>query len=177
MKKLSIVFLILGLLFVGVGYYFIQSDLNSKVNNSKKESTENKNPKEDYGKKKLVCTQSRTESGISGLVTYTSTFDNETLSGMNVGYDFDYSAIPDSQFVSVSQLDFCAKLKEEQSSQNIFTNSTCNQRVENKHVILDIELDLDSLSISDKAEYLSIDTAKVALESAEYECKIEDIIE
>ena len=33
------------------------------------------------------------------------------------------------------------------------------------------------LSISDKAEYLSIDTAKVALESAEYECKIEDIIE
>ena len=135
MKKLSVIFLILGIIFIGSGYYFMQSDLNSKVNTSKKDTTEtNNNPKEDYGKKNLVCSQTVTQNGFSGIVYYISKFDNDTLYAMNVNYDFDFSIIPDDQFTKINELDFCTKLREESTVNKAFNNSKCSQRIENKHV-------------------------------------------
>ena len=117
---------------------------------------------------KLVCKQS-----VSGVeLTYNIGFKENTVETMDFRYDMDLSKYSDKQIEAIEKKDFCEEVK---GSINEYKNAfeNCNQKVEDKHLLVISDLNVDKIAEDEKDKMGSPEKTKKELEKQGYECTIE----
>lgn len=118
---------------------------------------------------KLVCTQSA--SGVD--ITFNVDFKGNTVESMDFKYDMDLSKYSDAQIEAVGKRDFCDVVKGSMSAYKDAFNS-CDQKIEDKHLVVSSGLDVDKISSSERDKMGSPEATKKALEEQGYKCTIEE---
>lgn len=121
-----------------------------------------------FGNKKLVCKQSA--SGVD--VVFNIDFNGNTINKMYFSYDVDMSSRGQSSIDAITKQDFCNIVK---NSMKEYSNAfaSCNQNVENKHLVVNAELDVDKLVGNAINKKTSPNVAKSELEKQNYTCNFE----
>ena len=116
-------------------------------------------------KKELVCT-----TNVSGIkVGFNYTFKGNKIININYVYDTDFTENDNGD--PTKDKDFCPIIKKSLSDyQDAYKN--CNQKYENKHLIVTIELDKDKINDNIKDKLTTIDSTKNYLELSGYSCEI-----
>lgn len=118
--------------------------------------------------KKIVCTQ--TASGVD--ITFNVDFKGNTVESMDFKYDMDLSKYSDTQIEAVGKKDFCDVVKGSMTAyKDAFKN--CDQKIEDKHLLVVSDLDVDKIASSEKDKMGSPEATKTALEKQGYNCTIE----
>lgn len=120
------------------------------------------------GRKKLVCKQNA--NGVD--VTFNIDFNGNTIEKMYFSYDVDMTSRDQTAIDLISKQDFCTIVK---NSMKEYTTSfaNCNQNVDNKHLIVNAELDVDKLAGNAINKKTSPKAAKSELEKQQYTCSFE----
>lgn len=118
--------------------------------------------------KRLVCKQNA--SGVD--VTFNINFKGNTIEKMDFSYDVDMSTRDQKSIDIVAKQDFCSVVK---SSMKDYASAfiSCNQNVENKHLVVNAELDVDRLAGNAINKETSPNAAKGELEKQSYVCNFE----
>lgn len=118
--------------------------------------------------KRLVCKQNA--SGVD--VIFNINFKGNTIEKMDFSYDVDMSTRDQSSIDAIAKQDFCSIVK---TSMKDYANAfvSCNQDVENKHLVVKAELDVDKLAGNAINKKTSPDAAKGELEKQNYVCNFE----
>ncbi len=116
---------------------------------------------------KLVCTQ--TKSGVD--VEFNVGFKGNLIKSMDFNYDMDLSKYSDTQISAIEKRDFCTYVKNAMYAyKDAFTD--CDQKIENKHLIVDSELSVDKLAKNLTDKMTTPQKAKTELEKQGYKCSI-----
>ena len=111
----------------------------------------------------LTCTQK-----VSSVnVELTSNFIGKEIKSMSLKYHMDLSSYSDTYLKAIEKKDFCSSV---QNAMSQFTLVDCNQKVEDKQLLVTAGIDLAKLSKSDLTG--SPDATKVALEKQGYTCTL-----
>lgn len=114
---------------------------------------------------KLVCKQS--QSGVD--VTFNVGFKGNEVTSMDFKYDMDLSSYSDKQIEAIEEQDFCDIVKSSMSGyEDAFTK--CDKKVENKHLLVNSELDVDKVAKDEKDKMGSPKDTKKELEKQGYKC-------
>ena len=118
--------------------------------------------------KKLVCKQNA--SGVD--VIFNIAFKGNTIEKMDFSYDVDMTSRNQSSIDLIAKQDFCSVVK---ASMKDYANAfaSCNQDVENKHLVVKAELDVDKLAGNAINKKTSPNAAKKELEKQNYTCSFE----
>jgi hypothetical protein len=117
---------------------------------------------------KIVCKQNT--SGVD--ITFNVGFKGNIVETMNFKYDMDLSKYSDMQIEAIEKKDFCEVVKGSMSGyKDAFNN--CNQKVEDKHLLVISDLDVDKVAKEEPDKMGSPKETKNALEKQGYECTIE----
>ena len=123
-------------------------------------------------KTELDCKQSLTESGISIDIDFDVTFLGSLVKDIEFSYDMDLTSYNDAQIEAVSQTDLCTTVKDAMTDyKDAFID--CKQKVEDKHIIIESELDIDKIAKNELQKLQKPSTAKEELEKEGYTCTIE----
>ena len=166
MKKVAIGLIIIGLIMMGSGFYLMTKE-------STKKETDNTEKTKNSNKKVLSCSKVDSSDDFYGISTISLTYDNEDIASITMVLDIDLSAYNDEVVEKFSEMDLCNEMKDSISSFQGATKS-CDQKVEDKHIIVNIDIDIDKISESEKATINNIDATKVKFEDDDYKCSIGD---
>ena len=123
-------------------------------------------------KAELNCKQTVTQSGIGVAIDFDIEFVDNVIKDIDFSYDMDLTSYNDQQVEAVSKTDLCTVVKDAMSNyKNAFTD--CNQKVENKHMIIESELDIDKIAKNQLEKMSKPEAAKEELEKEGYTCTIE----
>ena len=115
--------------------------------------------------KNLVCT-----TNVSGIkIEFNIKFKGNIVKNMDFSYDMDLSSYSESQIDLVKAKDFCPTIKQSMPDYS-FAFKDCNQKLENKHLIVASEIDVDKIANSTKDKMGSPTKTKEALEKTGYSC-------
>ena len=118
--------------------------------------------------KKLIC--AITSSGVD--ITLNVGFEGNMVKTMDFKYDMNLSSYSDAQISAVEKQDFCSIVKKTMSGyENAFTD--CNQKVEDKHLLVNSELDVDKVATNVLDKMGSPEKTKEELEKSGYTCEIQ----
>ena len=120
--------------------------------------------------KVLDCNQSLTASGYTQDINVHAEYEGDNIVYYSLRYDMDLSSVSESELSQFNNQDLCALVKANMSAHsNAITN--CKHKIENKHLILTADYDLDIL-LSEATKKVTIDELKVQLENQRYSCII-----
>ena len=123
-------------------------------------------------KAELDCKQQVTESGLAVDIDFNVDFVNNIIKDIDFTYDMDLSSYNDQQVEAVSNTDLCTVVKDAMPTyKDAFTD--CKQRVENKHILIESELDIDKIAKNQLEKMSKPEAAKEELEKEGYTCTIE----
>ena len=123
-------------------------------------------------KAELDCKQQVTESGLAVDIDFNVDFVNNIIKDIDFSYDMDLSSYNDQQVEAVSNTDLCTVVKDAMPTyKDAFTD--CKQRVENKHILIESELDIDKIAKNALEKISKPEAAKKDLEEQGYKCTIE----
>ena len=123
-------------------------------------------------KAELDCKQQVTESGLAVDIDFNVDFVNNIIKDIDFSYDMDLSSYNDQQVEAVSNTDLCTVVKDAMPTyKDAFTD--CKQRVENKHILIESELDIDKIAKNELEKISKPEAAKKDLEEQDYKCTIE----
>lgn len=123
-------------------------------------------------KAELDCKQQVTESGLAVDIDFNVDFVNNIIKDIDFSYDMDLSSYNDQQVEAVSNTDLCTVVKDAMPTyKDAFTD--CKQRVENKHILIESELDIDKIAKNELEKISKPEAAKKDLEEQGYKCTIE----
>ena len=114
-------------------------------------------------KAELDCKQQVTESGLAVDIDFNVDFVNNIIKDIDFTYDMDLSSYNDQQVEAVSNTDLCTVVKDAMPTyKDAFTD--CKQRVENKHILIESELDIDKIAKNELEKISKPEAAKKDLE-------------
>ena len=114
---------------------------------------------------KMTCKLSQT--GVD--LDYNLEFNGNMLSKMSLKYVMDLSNYTDTQIEAVGKQDFCNVLKDSMSQyKEGFEN--CNQKIEDKNMIVYTDINPDKVTNSVLDKMGSVEDTKKALEDIGYKC-------
>ena len=117
---------------------------------------------------KIVCKQNT--SGVD--ITFNVGFKGNTVETMDFQYDMDLSSYADNQIEAVGKRNFCELVKSSMPGyKDAFKD--CDQKIENKHLVVVSEFDVDKVASDEKDKMGSPEETKNALEKQGYKCTIE----
>ena len=118
-------------------------------------------------KKKLVCT-----TKVSGVdVTFNVSFEGKKVKGMDFAYDMDLSSYSDAQIKAIGEQELCPSVKQAFTGyQDAFED--CKQKIDNKHLKVTANLNVNKLSSDVKDSMVSPEKAKEGLEKTGFTCTI-----
>lgn len=91
---------------------------------------------------------------------------------MDFKYDMDLSKYSDKQIEAIEKQDYCENVKASMTEyKNAFEN--CSQKVEDKHLLVLSNLNVDKIAESEKDKMGSPEKTKDALEKQGFKCTIE----
>lgn len=123
-------------------------------------------------KAELDCKQQVTESGLAVDIDFNVDFVNNIIKDIDFTYDMDLSSYNDQQVEAVSNTDLCTVVKDAMPTyKDAFTD--CKQRVENKHILIESELDINKIAKNELEKISKPEAAKKDLEEQGYKCTIE----
>lgn len=118
-----------------------------------------------FGNKRLVCKQNA--SGVD--VAFNIDFKGNMIDKMDFSYDVDMSSRDQTTLDLIAKQDFCSIVK---SNMKDYADAFigCNQNIENKHLVVKAELDVDKLAGNAISKKTSPSAAKKELEKQQYTC-------
>ena len=153
MKRVAGLLIFLGILLIFFGYYFLQSNLNSiQVKN------------------KLVCSISNSSSNSKFDTTtyYSFVYNNRKVDEFIYKIDRDYSRLSDSEYSVAINTKLCSDISEMFSKKKL-DFSKCEERVYNKHLIVETTIDKESNAYK---RIGGLDRQKKHLEGLGYSCNV-----
>lgn len=116
---------------------------------------------------KLTCTQNT--SGVD--IEFNVDFKGNKIESMDFNYDMDLSKYSSTQIKVIEKKDFCKTVKNSMIGfKEAFTD--CNQKVEDKHLKVISQLDIDKIAKNYLEKMASPKSAQKQLEASGYKCTI-----
>lgn len=123
-------------------------------------------------KSELDCKQSLEQSGIKIDIDFNVDFLGNVIDDIDFSYDMDLTQFNDAQIEAVSKTDLCSTVKNAMSDYKEAITG-CEQNIENKHMIVELDMDVNKVAKTPFQKISKPSDAKEELEKGGYTCTLD----
>lgn len=123
-------------------------------------------------KSELNCKQSLEQSGIKIDIDFNVDFLGNVIEDIDFSYDMDLTKFNDLQIAAVEKTDLCSTVKSAMSQYKEAITG-CEQNIKNKHIIVELDMDVNKVAKTPFQKISKPSDAKEELEKGGYTCTLD----